>query len=88
MGRFGSKKTLIPHNKYKGFKAIRIWLFDLNAPSEQFMDINTNFHIINLQVEKVLGECPHTTKLNACHNMLILKGNLMKCTKLVAFICP
>ncbi len=31
------------------------------------MDTNINFHVVNLQVEKVLGECPCTTKPNACH---------------------
>jgi len=36
-------------------------------PIEQFMDTNTDFHIVNLQVEKVLGECHCTTKPNAYH---------------------
>jgi hypothetical protein len=36
-------------------------------PSEQFVEINIDFHIVDLQVEELLGECPFTTEPNACH---------------------
>jgi hypothetical protein len=70
MSKFSSQKTLTPHNICKGFKTIGICLLDHNViaskmqPNEQFVQIDINFHIVDLQVEDVLGECPFT---NACH---------------------
>jgi hypothetical protein len=73
MGKFSFQKTLTPHNICRGFKITRICLLDINVitckmqPSEQFVEINIDFHIVDLQVEELLGECPFTTEPNACH---------------------
>jgi hypothetical protein len=42
------------------------------------MDININFHIVNLHVEKVLGECPCTTKPNAYHYYVDIERQIDK----------
>jgi hypothetical protein len=45
-------------------------------------------YIIDLQVENILGDALLPLDPMLAIIMLMLKGNMMKCKKLVAFKCP
>lgn len=88
------KRTLTPQNICKGFKTTRIWLFDPNVmaskmqPNEQFVETNMiSTYIIDLQVEKILGDALLPLDPMLAIIMLMLKGDMMKCKRLTTFKC-